>query len=113
MGNHFPACQPYEWYSSQMAKLEDLVLRYETFACVAGPSMCIAAFVGGILLLVQLTCCPMLLLGSWGGAQEAIFVLLATDEEVDLAVLSEAPRGTSAKTTCRPGAISAGKVEAE
>lgn len=53
-----PACQPYEWYAWQMSSLEDIVLRYEAFACLAGPLTCAAAAVGGALLLVQIVCCP-------------------------------------------------------
>ena len=70
-----PACQPYEWYTWQMKLLEELILQYEQFACVAGPLTCVATAVGGALLLIQLMCCPLVLIGQWGG-QAAIFVLL-------------------------------------
>ncbi|CAJ1347726.1 unnamed protein product [Effrenium voratum] len=69
------ACQPYEWYTWQMRLLEELVLQYETFACVAGPLTCTATAIGGALLLIQLACCPLLLVGQWGG-HDAIRVLL-------------------------------------
>ncbi|CAE8721509.1 unnamed protein product, partial [Polarella glacialis] len=91
----FPACQPYEWYSSQMGALEELVLRYETFACVAGPLTCTATAVGGALLLVQLACCPLLLVGQWGG-YEAILVLIGSIEDLDAAFLG-APGSASSR----------------
>lgn len=80
-----PACQPYEWYPSQMESLEQLVLEYETFACTVGPIACGATGVGILLLVVQLLCCPMLLVGRWGG-QDVLFLLLATDDELDSAL---------------------------
>jgi len=83
--NHLPACQPHEWYSWQMRKLEDLILRYENFACIVGPLMCAATGIGAALLVVQLACCPLLLLGRWG-VQKTLLFLLATDEELDLAM---------------------------
>jgi len=70
-----PACQPYEWYTWQMKVLEELILQYEQFACVAGPLTCAATAVGGVLLFIQLMCCPLVLIGQWGG-QAAICVLL-------------------------------------
>ena len=70
-----PACQPYEWYAWQMGLLEDIVLRYEAFACLAGPLTCTATAVGGALLLVQLACCPVVLIGQWGG-NDAVLLLL-------------------------------------
>lgn len=86
--NDLPACQPYEWYSWQMDKLEQLVLRYESFACIQGPLACAATAVGALLLLAQLACCPLLLLGRLG-VRRALLVLLATDEELERALLNE------------------------
>eukprot|EP00927_Polykrikos_kofoidii_P029725 TRINITY_DN25652_c0_g1_i1.p1 TRINITY_DN25652_c0_g1~~TRINITY_DN25652_c0_g1_i1.p1 ORF type:complete len:742 (+),score=109.32 TRINITY_DN25652_c0_g1_i1:153-2378(+) len=77
-----PACHPYEWYPRQMQGLEELMLRYETFACVVGPLACVGTALGVCLLLVQLSCCPLLLFGRWGGFN-ALFLFLATDEEID------------------------------
>lgn len=70
-----PACQPYEWYTWQMKLLEELMLQYEEFACILGPLTCVATAVGGALLLIQLACCPLVLIGQWGG-HAAICVLL-------------------------------------
>lgn len=86
--NDLPACQPYEWYTWQMDKLEKLVLKYESFACVQGPLACAAVAVGVFLLLTQLVCCPLLLLGRWG-MRRALLVLFATDEELEMALLNE------------------------
>ena len=58
-----------------MKVLEELILQYEQFACVAGPLTCVATAVGGALLFIQLMCCPLVLIGQWGG-QAAICVLL-------------------------------------
>jgi len=78
--NGFAACQPYEWYSWQMEKLEALILRYETFACVVAPLTCAATAVGGALVLSQLACCPLLIIGLWGG-RHGILVFLGSLEE--------------------------------
>lgn len=81
-----PACQPYEWYSRQMVWFEELVLEYESFACLLGVLNWAAAGVGMILLLLQFLFCPLLLLGSWGGARLALLVLLGSDDELDEAL---------------------------
>mmetsp|Transcript_57235 Transcript_57235/g.177880 ORF Transcript_57235/g.177880 Transcript_57235/m.177880 type:complete len:133 (-) Transcript_57235:7-405(-) len=86
----FPACQPYEWYASQMSLLEELVLSYESFSCVIGPLTCTSTVVGGLLLLLQLACCPLLFLGSCG-LDRAVLVMFASDEELDRLVEAEAP----------------------
>jgi len=82
-----PACQPYEWYAWQMQTLEELMFEYENFACLVGPLACASAAVGGVLLLVQLACCPMLLLGRWG-MSKVLLILFASDEELDRVMLS-------------------------
>lgn len=74
------ACHPYEWYPSQMDILEELLMRYETFACVFGPLECVALAAGGALLLVQLACCPLLFFASWG-AKEALIMFFGADEQ--------------------------------
>lgn len=84
----FPACQPYEWYALQMRRLEDLMLQYENFACAAGPLMCIAVVVGAALLLAQLSAIPLILLGMCG-AHHAILILLASEEDLDRAIIGE------------------------
>merc|ERR1740121_521261 len=71
-----------------MDKLEQLVLKYESFACIQGPLACAAVAVGMLLLLTQLVCCPLLLLGRWG-VSRALLVLFATDEELERALLNE------------------------
>merc|ERR1740121_1447122 len=71
-----------------MDKLEQLVLKYESFACIQGPLACAAVAVGVLLLLAQLACCPLLLLGRWG-VRRALLVLFATDEELERALLNE------------------------
>lgn len=98
------ACQPYEWYPWQMTTLEELLLRYENFACIVGPLTCATAVIGAILLFVQLACCPLLLLGHWG-VHEALVVLFATDEELDRIIMSEAlaPVASGSNTTKRLG----------
>ena len=58
-----------------MSSLEDIVLRYEAFACLAGPLTCAAAAVGGALLLVQIVCCPLVLIGQWGGSEAVLLML--------------------------------------
>merc|ERR1719355_258358 len=63
------ACQPYEWYAWQMRELEDILLRYEGFSCIVGPLACSAVVAGACLLLLQVACCPLLLLGRWGGRE--------------------------------------------
>jgi len=86
----FPACQPYEWYASQMSVLEEIVLEYESFSCIVGPLTCASTAVGGVLLLVQLACCPLLFLGSCG-LDRVLLVLFASDEELDRLVASGDP----------------------
>lgn len=88
--SNFPACQPYEWYAAQMNTLEELVLGYESFACVIGPLTCVSMVVGGFVLLLQLVCCPLLFLGSCG-LDRTLLVLFASDEELDRLVEAEAP----------------------
>jgi len=78
--NDFPACHPYEWYPRQMGALEGLMARYESVACALGPLACAAGAAGAALLLAQLACCPLLLLGRWGVGQ-ALIVLFASEEE--------------------------------
>lgn len=85
----FAACQPYEWYTEQMAALEDLVLRYEGFACIVAPLTCVSIAVGGMLVLAQLLCCPLLFLGSCG-LDSTLLVLFASDEELDQLVEGDA-----------------------
>lgn len=113
-----PACQPYEWYVQQMEELESIVLRYENFACIVGPLGCGAVAVGACLLLVQFACCPLLLLGRWGG-REAVFFLLATDDELDRALVGntgdDAAKGTKgdfASLELMPTALPLGKASA-
>lgn len=84
------ACQPYEWYAWQMATLRELLLRYEIFACSVGPLAGAAAVVGGLLLLLQLVCFPVLLLGRCG-FNTALLVLFASNDELDSLVHREMP----------------------
>lgn len=115
--NHLPACQPYEWYAWQMQRLEELVLSYENFACLAGPLMCAAVAVGAALLLAQLASCPLLLLGRFG-VRRALLVLLASDEELDRAMLPDASAAAAAvgprwrsSSEAKTGAWRPGKLE--
>lgn len=78
--NGIPACHPYEWYPRQMDTLEDILLKYETFACVFGPLECVALAAGGLLLLVQLACC-LVLFFAWWGAHEALIIFFAKDNK--------------------------------
>eukprot|EP00747_Dinoflagellata_sp_TGD_P218188 gnl/TRDRNA2_/TRDRNA2_90478_c0_seq1.p1 gnl/TRDRNA2_/TRDRNA2_90478_c0~~gnl/TRDRNA2_/TRDRNA2_90478_c0_seq1.p1 ORF type:complete len:621 (-),score=104.85 gnl/TRDRNA2_/TRDRNA2_90478_c0_seq1:45-1907(-) len=96
--NNQPACQPFEWYTWQMQGLDDLLTKYETFACAEGP-LCFASLAaGGVLLLVQLSCCPVLLLGRWG-VHQALVVLFASEKDREVTI--EVPAAASA---ARPGA---------
>ena len=94
-----PACQPYEWYTWQMKVLEELILQYEQFACVAGPLTCAATAVGGALLFIQLMCCPLVLIGQWGG-QAAICVLLGHFESDNTSVAGVSPQDLLGKSVC-------------
>ena len=96
-----PACQPYEWYAWQMGLLEDIVLQYESFACLAGPLTCTATAVGAALLLVQLACCPLVLIGQWGG-NEAVLVLLG---RLDLHGETQFTRVSNPELEQRPSAV--------
>jgi hypothetical protein len=81
-----------------MQQLEDILLRYESFTCIVGPLACAAVIAGACLLLLQVACCPLLLLGRWGG-REAVFLLLATDDELDR-VLDKASTLIGAEERC-------------
>jgi hypothetical protein len=74
------ACHPYEWHPWQMDVLEQILIRYETFACVFGPLECVALAAGGALFLIQLACCPVLFFASWG-AKEALIMFFGADEQ--------------------------------
>lgn len=87
-----PACHPYEWYTWQMRSLQEFVLQYESFACVAGPLTCMATGVGGALFFIQLACCPLVLIGQWGG-HSAICILLGQLDGPQEAELKQAPEG--------------------
>jgi len=77
--NGVAACHPYEWYPWQMDVLEGILHKYETFSCVFGPLECVAVAAGGILLMVQLACCPVLFFACWG-AHEALIVFFNKEE---------------------------------
>merc|ERR1712072_505798 len=79
--NDIAAYHPYEWYPWQMEILETILLRYETFACIFGPLECVALAAGGVLLLVQLACCPVLFFACWG-AREALIMFFGADEQL-------------------------------
>jgi len=96
----FAACQPYEWYDWQMTALEEIILQYENFACLAGPLTCLSAAIGAVLLLVQLACCPLLFLGHCG-LDHALLVLFATDEELDRLIIGKAPASIAAPNRAR------------
>jgi len=85
-----PACQPYEWYAWQMVIFQELLLHYEIFACCVGPLACAAVAVGGVLLLLQIVCCPLLFIGHCG-FNTALVVLFVSDDDFDSLILGEMP----------------------
>lgn len=83
--NGLPACHPYEWYPWQMDVLEQILLKYEKFACIFGPLECVALGSGALLLLVQLACCPVLFFASWD-APLALIMFFGAEQEQGLKI---------------------------